>query len=155
MSRNEKWMTLGCMAFGAIFAVGGWVSYGVGWPNAPKGGFLPFWTGLILMGLSCIHLLLEWKSRQGEEKPLLRRGHIKGLLLTFLSLLGYSFLLRRLGFLLTTFLFIVFLLRFITPQKWKVAVGFSVLIVLFVYALFILWLNTPLPEGMLSDYLPL
>jgi putative tricarboxylic transport membrane protein len=155
MSRNEKLMTLGWMAMGAFFAYWGWAFYGVGWFNAPEGGFFPFWGGLILMSLSAVHLLSQRKPRPGEEKPLLRQGYRKSLILTFLSLVAYALLLKWLGFLLTTFLFMGFLLRVITPQKWKVAVGFSVLTALLAYALFVLWLGASLPEGILSGYLPL
>jgi putative tricarboxylic transport membrane protein len=148
-------MTLVCMALGVTFGYGGWAFYGVGWFNNPGGGFVPFWGGLVLMGLSGVHLLLQWKPRPGEERSLLRRGHSKSLILTSLSLLAYSLLLMRLGFVLTTFLFMGFLLRFVTPQKWKVVVGFSVLTALLAYAIFVLWLGAALPEGILSDYLPL
>ena len=155
MNRNEKLMTLGCVALGAFFAFGGWNFYGVGSFKTPGGGFLPFWGGLFLITLSGVHLLSQWKPKiVVEEKALLRQSHRKRLILTVLSLLAYGLLLKQLGFLLTTLLFITFLLRFITPRKWQVVVGFSMLTTLFVYALFVLWLGASLPEGILSDYLP-
>lgn len=155
MSRNEKWMTLGWMALGVFFGYGGWAFYGVGSFNAPEGGFFPFWGGLILTGLGGVHLLSQWKPKPEGGKPFLLQSQRKRLILTLVFLLAYGLLLQRLGFLLTTFLFMVFQLRFITPQKWKVVIGFSMLTALLAYALFVLWLGASLPEGILTDYLPL
>ena len=84
-----------------------------------------------------------------------QRRSMNKLGLTFLSLLTYTFLLRPLGFIPATFLFLFFLLRFVAPQNWKVVIGFSIVAALACYAFFVLWLGASLPPGILEPFLPL
>jgi hypothetical protein len=147
-------MTLGCLAFGVIFLVGGMV-YGIGNVHSPGAGFLPFWVSLILVTLSGVYLLIGRRElgRKGERFFAHRKNMIK-LILTFLSLLAYSFLLSPLGFIPATFLFLFFILRFVAPQTWKVVISLSVLTALAAYAFFVLWLGASLPPGILGTLLP-
>ncbi len=147
-------MTLGCLAFGAIFLVGGMV-YGIGNVHSPGAGFLPFWVSLILISLSGAYLLVGRKE-PGKKggRFFAQRQNMNKLGLTFLSLLAYTFLLSPLGFIPATFLFMFFLLRFVAPQTWKVVMSFSVLTALAAYAFFVLWLGASLPPGILQAFLP-
>jgi hypothetical protein len=155
MSKHEMFMTLGCLAFEAIFLVGGTI-YGIGGVHSPGAGFLPFWVSLILITLSGAYLIIERKElgKKGE-KFFAQRRNMNRLGLTFLALLAYTFLLSPLGFIPATFLFMFFLLRFVAPQTWKVVISFSVLTALAAYAFFVLWLGASLPPGILQTFLPL
>jgi putative tricarboxylic transport membrane protein len=143
----------------AIFflAVGGFFSVyarrvKIGTWNEPEAGFLPFWGGLLLVVMSAFLLLSTFKA---EASPI-RISFFpvadawKRVLVTFLSLVVYNLLLNRLGFTLTTFLFLGFLMKFIFPQSWL-----RTLLVAFVGSavarlLFINFLETQLPKGILG-----
>jgi putative tricarboxylic transport membrane protein len=114
----------------------------------PGAGFLPLWSGILLALLSLIDY---GQSRRGEESPGEEPGGSGRGTRTFLwvvaALFGYSFLLEILGFILTTALFLLILLRAGEPQRWTVALGGSVAASLFSYVLFEVWLKTQLPKG--------
>jgi hypothetical protein len=66
------------------------------------------------------------------------------------ALVAYVFLLKHLGFLLSTMLFIGFLLRAIAPQRWPVVIGMAILTALVCYGIFEWWLKAQLPKGFLG-----
>ena len=72
------------------------------------------------------------------------------MLATFLALIAYNLLLTPLGFTLTTFLFIAFLVRFIFPQTWARTFIVAVFSALAARLLFINFLETQLPKGFLG-----
>ncbi|MBE0555855.1 MAG: tripartite tricarboxylate transporter TctB family protein [Proteobacteria bacterium] len=63
------------------------------------------------------------------------------------ALLAYALLMKPLGFLLCTVLFIGFLLRAVEPQRWSVVIVGAVGAALGAFAVFNLWLKTQLPQG--------
>lgn len=127
----------------------GSLQYKMGTPAAPGTGFMPFLAGAAICffsGAGLIHATL--RRRQGErwESPL-RGFRWKNALVILLSLLAYALLLVPLGFFLTTILFIAFLLRAITPQRWSVVVACSILTAAASYLVFEVWLQAQLPKG--------
>ncbi len=114
----------------------------------PGAGFLPLWSGILLALLSLIDY---GQSRRKEDSPSEEPGvsgpRLKNLLWVVAALFGYSIFLEILGFLLTTFLLLLILLRAGEPQKWTVALGGSVTASLLSYVLFEVWLKTQLPKG--------
>ena len=56
----------------------------------------------------------------------------------------------RLGFILTVFFLILFLMRTIEPQKWRVSVFYAAISALSTFVVFKVLLQTPLPEGLLG-----
>jgi hypothetical protein len=57
-----------------------------------------------------------------------------------------------LGFLLSTFVFLVFLLRVIEPQRWPVALLGSIAVSVAFFCLFELGLKSQLPKGPLGIF---
>ena len=79
------------------------------------------------------------------------RDRWKNLAGVLVSLFIYAGILDFLGFVLSTFLLLVFLFRFgITPQRWIWAIGGGAIASLSCYAVFELWLRTQLPKGILG-----
>ena len=62
-------------------------------------------------------------------------------------MLAYAVLLPKLGFLLDTFLMMVFLLKSGDPIKWPTAIVVGALTAGFSYVLFGIWLNVSFPAG--------
>jgi hypothetical protein len=69
---------------------------------------------------------------------------------TFSALIVYNFLLEPLGFTVTTFFFVGFLVRFIFPQSWTRTLAVAVLSAVAARLLFINFLETQLPRGFLG-----
>jgi putative tricarboxylic transport membrane protein len=66
------------------------------------------------------------------------------------TLIGFALVLERLGFLLSTFLLMILLLRAIEPQKWSVVIIVALSTSLVSYFIFAWLLNIPLPTGPLG-----
>lgn len=117
----------------------------------PGPGFLPLGAGICLGILSAIAFSqarsrVEERARGGwysEERW-------KSLLLILAVLFTYALFLDFLGFLVSTFILLLMLFRFVEPQKWVVAVGGSALASIASYVVFELWLKTQLPKGILG-----
>ena len=74
------------------------------------------------------------------------------MVLTVLALLAYAVTMNYLGFLPSTFLFLVFLLRVIEPQRWPVALLGSLGASVAFYCVFELGLQSQLPKGLLKIF---
>ena len=137
------------MIFGAVFAIGGF-QIGLSWQGLPGPGILPFIMGLICVGLSLVVMLNAFKQSQVSFKDFFpHNGAVRKLGLIMLMAWGYCFLLKRLGFVLLTFIFLFFVLRLVGREKWITAFVFSLLVAGFSYFLFSL-LQVELPEGILG-----
>ncbi len=117
----------------------------------PGPGFLPLGSGVFL-GIFAGIAFFQARMRD-EDKP---RGswyspeRSKSLLLILGALFGYALALDALGFLVSTFILLLVLFRFVEPQKWIVAIGGSALASITCYVIFELWLKTQLPRGILG-----
>lgn len=143
----------GAVWFGLGLAVClGSLQYKLGTPAAPGTGFMPFLTGLVICffsGIGLIHATL--RKRRGEGwSPVLRGVVWKNAMIILVSLLAYALLLFPLGFVVTTTLFIAFLLRAIVPQRWSVVIACSILTAAASYLIFEVWLKAQLPKGPLG-----
>jgi len=65
-----------------------------------------------------------------------------------LSLVLYAFFLEKLGFVLTTFFLLSFLLSCIEDTNWIRSLGVASAAALACYAIFELWLKIRLPKGL-------
>lgn len=140
----------------AIFwvAVGILVCYGatrlgLGSVTEPGSGFIFFWSGLILVLLS---LMVLAESLRGSEDTVQEMGQMNWakIALVLLSLLLYAFFLERLGFALTTFVLLSFLLGWIEGTNWARSLAVASAAVLACFAVFELWLKIRLPKGIFS-----
>jgi len=117
----------------------------------PGAGFLPLGSGIFLGFLSIVSYLQAHLSRSEDVRDSwYSKERWKNLILVLAALLAYAIFLEILGFLLGTFLLLIFLFRGIEPQRWAVAIGGSALASFLSYAVFELWLRTQLPKGILG-----
>lgn len=118
---------------------------------SPGAGFFPFWLGVSLFILSLILLvnstILKFHMTEGNPFPgkqaLLRLLYIMG------SLLVSMLLFERLGFLITMGLYGAFLFIYLEKYRWYSGIAISAAMVLAVYGVFKIWLDVPLPPGLL------
>jgi hypothetical protein len=103
-----------------------------------------------LAGLALIDLvttILENKRKGTIREPLWKGFHWCKVLLIIAVVGAYAIVLEILGFILSTFLILFFLLKGIEPFKWRDAIILSLLTISFVYAVFGIWLQVPFPAG--------
>jgi putative tricarboxylic transport membrane protein len=119
---------------------------GIGSVAEPGAGFIFFWSGLVLMILSLIVLTDSVRS-SGETVRRISKMNWPKITLVLFSLLLYAFFLERLGFVLTTFVLMSFLLGCIEGTGWFRSLGVASAAALTSYAMFELWLKIRLPKG--------
>jgi putative tricarboxylic transport membrane protein len=122
------------------------IQLGLGSVTEPGSGFIFFWLGLILVILSLAALAESLRSPEEIVQETREMNWIK-ITLVLLSLLLYAFFLERLGFVLTTFLLLTFLLGWIERASWTRSLGVSTAAALGSFAIFELWLKIRLPKG--------
>jgi len=142
---------------GAFFIIGlaialGAVRYKLGTFSAPDSGLMPFLVGAaisLLAGIGFVHATLE-KRRGAGWTPLLKKLRWERVLIVLAALAAYTLLVKTLGFLICTVLFIGFLLKAIVPQRWPTVFAVALITALASYGIFELWLKAQLPRGILG-----
>jgi hypothetical protein len=136
----------------SIFACHQAIGIGLGSFRHPGPGFLPFSAGALIGVLAfwCLfQSIVAKKSLKGEapaedtEEGLSRLR----LILLCISLFVYTIAVSWLGFILSTFLFVLFIFCVVEPQRWwRIALN-AILITTGNYVLFVVWLKVNLPKG--------
>jgi putative tricarboxylic transport membrane protein len=129
-----------------ILACYGATRLGLGSVTEPGAGFIFFWSGLILVILSLVVLADSVRSSEDTVREMEELNWAK-IALVLLSLLLYAFFLERLGFVLTTFVLVSFLLSCIEGTNWVRSFGVASAAALASFAIFELWLKIRLPKG--------
>ena len=133
-------------------ALGGSLCWGafrldLGSPSEPGSGFLPFGTGVLLGTLALVHLAQITSRQEEKEEPLLGNARWKRGICVVASLLAYALFLPRLGYLITTFLFMAVLFSVYERKKWWAVGGASLLVIALTYLVFHHWLKVQFPVG--------
>ena len=143
------WITLGSVIL--IWSA----SFPFGKRDAPGPAIFPLLVGLILICLGMV-LFVQARKRdevKGEENlvPLIPRGTaFRRVAFSLGGMLLSAVLLDHLGFLLTFFCLILFLVRAVQPQEWGKDTFYAVIFTLAAYMLFQVLLKTTLPKGFLG-----
>jgi len=111
----------------------------------PGEGFFPWWASVTAVLLATILVIQALNSRSSSARDESRRL-AKVIVLLFI-LAAYTFLLDPLGYPIGTFLLVLFMLRVLYPQRWRVALSIAVLTAAGSYVVFAVWLSVPLPRG--------
>jgi len=147
MVKADRWIGLLFALFSLYIGVES-VRLGLGSYQQPGPGFISFCAGVILGVLSLALVFLAFFGRTIERETWHNRGQIA---MVFVAILGFTLLLERLGFLLTTLLLIWFLLKVVERRGWGFSVGVAVVVAGASYVVFDVWLSAQLPAGILGS----
>jgi putative tricarboxylic transport membrane protein len=139
------------MGISSAICYGGY-DLGLGTLNEPGSGFIFFWVGIIMIGLSMgifIRALVNEGRLEGEEK-LWEGIQWWKLISVGTALVFYVYAFTSLGFILSTILLLTFLFKGIGPQPWLRSIFQAVLSALITYVVFSLWLGVQFPRGFLG-----
>ena len=121
----------------------------MGKASRPGPGFLPFGLALILSILSLALILQNWKKDESAAPFWPERTWLRPLLGVGIFLL-YAFLLGILGFIPTTFLFLILWMWIIEQVRWGTILVISIGVTGVLFFIFEYFLEVPLPGGFLS-----
>jgi putative tricarboxylic transport membrane protein len=113
-------------------------------------GMFPLILGILLMFLSGLYLLrLFLKTRAIREKSLIGEisGSLNQLILFFATMVLVTLFFNRFGYLLSSFLLMLVLLRILGVRRWRFNLPLSLITAIACYFLFVQWLKIPLPKG--------
>jgi putative tricarboxylic transport membrane protein len=118
----------------------------------PGSGFMFFWVGIIMIGLSLSLLLGALRMKPDPEglRHFWEEIRWRKILSVLAALFLYAYAFTSLGFILCTVPLLIFLFKAVEPQKWSWAVLGAVLSTLTAYGVFQLWLGSQLPRGFLG-----
>ena len=130
--------------YGRTVEIGDW--------SEPGPGFMPFWSGIVLIVMAFFLLLGSFKLKEWQVMPPFFRlaDSWKRVLMAFFAMVAYLLLFELLGFTIVTFIFIAFLLKTIFPQNWKRTLIAAAVTAIVARLLFINLLETQLPLGFLG-----
>ena len=139
------------LSFVALSAFVVWESWNLEYYTklGPGGGFFPLWLGAVMGGLS-LAWLVQVSRRKGSSQDvafLPERVGIVRILLTVAALVVLAGFLNLLGFQLTMFLFLVFLLKVLGGQALWVTLVSAILGSVGIYHLFGRYLDVALPPA--------
>jgi len=152
MARFDRIFSIIWIALG-VFQCAESISLGLGSVMEPGTGFMPFAMGLVMIGLAIALFLesyYEMRKKPSPKVSLWSEVYWKRVVYITAIMLSYAVLLPKLGFLLDTFLVMVFLLKSGEPVKWPAAIVVGALTAVVSYVIFGVWLNVSFPVGLLS-----
>jgi len=121
--------------------------FGLGSLSVPGPGFMPFLAGLVICGFSIITFLRAFLSQSAGVEKIWANIKLRRMILTLVMLIVYTFLLRKLGFVICTFFLILILVRFAVSRSWLSSILIGGLSSILSYLLFETLLKAQLPKG--------
>jgi putative tricarboxylic transport membrane protein len=123
--------------------------------SGPEAGFYPLAVAVIIVSLSLFLVLTSgvFTRAKGEEKLIEERGekvHLHKVFAYLVLVLLYGILVERVGFLITSALLLFLILKFVERQGWKATLLVGVTSIVISYAIFVYFLQVPLPRGFLQ-----
>jgi len=113
--------------------------------------FFPLTMSIVIGGLAVILLVGILKGRiQVKDKPIFQEGGFPRVLTVVALLLGYLILIEGVGYVPSTFLFFAAVVFFLQRGRILNTLLTSAACTFFLYAIFRLWLKSPLPTGILG-----
>ena len=152
MRRRDVWSSLAWLGVGIAFVVGS-LRAGLFRKGIPGPGFLPFVIAMSLIVLSFM-IFFPALSRKKEDAVKIEnfspeKESFKKVLLGLMALFAYGFALEYTGYLITTFVFMIFTSRIMERGKWTGPLIMAVLTAVLSYLLFVS-LEVQLPRGVLG-----
>ena len=126
--------------------------------GSPGPAYLPLGCGLVLVGVSSIMLIKTMTiTSQKQHSSNVRtpffvshRGTLN-VVLTLIAILLSAGLMQVLGFILSLFLLMLFLMKFISRKgRWRTALFYSLVYTVGIYLCFVVLLKVTLPRGFLG-----
>jgi hypothetical protein len=134
------------LALAVAFSAGALKYYSWWGSGGPGSAFLPFWLGLVMALLA---LMMLWKSLRNPwpgEAWLPRGEGLRNMLVVLGVTVVFVALLRVVGMVLGTALYLAALVWYLGHHRWWVTLGVAVAAAVFNWLVFVHWLRVPFPE---------
>ena len=147
MARKEWMINAAMFIIGVVFVIES-LRLGLGSVHRPGQGLLPLYTGVALGLVSSFSLIRCFLADRGEkDKEKFFGQSIGNVFIILIGLVVYVFLLPWLGYLISTFMLLVFLFRAGGFRKWGLILLSAFVTSSATYLVFSFWLSLRFPKG--------
>ena len=129
------------------FAAGALKYYSWWGPGGPGSAFVPFWVGLVMAVLSFVLLVKSLRNPYPGDAWLPRGGGLRALLVVLGGTVAFVALLKVVGMILGTALFVAGLVWYLGRHPWWLIAAIAAGAAGFNYFVFMRWLRVPFPEA--------
>ncbi|MBM4331752.1 MAG: tripartite tricarboxylate transporter TctB family protein [Deltaproteobacteria bacterium] len=142
------------LGVGIVFLIGG-LHAGLFRRGIPGPGLLPFIVALSLMALSLMVFFPALTGKKEEasgvaENFFPERDSFKKIFFGLIALFLYGVALEYIGYIATTFIFLLFTSRLMERAKWQTPLILAISTAILSYLLFVVLLEVQLPRGVLG-----
>lgn len=149
--RNADRSTATLLLLGAVaFSAGALKYYGYWGEGGPGPAFLPFWLGVLMALLSGAMLVRSLREREAGGAWLAQGEARSRVLVVIAASVLFVVLLKVLGMVVASVLYLAFLMRYLERNPWPLTLGVSAAAAGINYVVFVRWLHVPFPEGFLG-----
>jgi len=152
MEKKEWGLNLGMLLIGVLFVIES-LRLGLGSIHRPGSGFLPFYTGLglcLVAFFSLIKNFLTARKGNGKDQEKFFARSVLKVVAIVVALIVYVLIVPWLGYLLSTFMLLLFLFKAGGFRKWALIAVAAFLTISISYLLFSYWLGLRFPKGFLG-----
>jgi putative tricarboxylic transport membrane protein len=126
----------------------------VGTFRNPGAGLVPLISGVCMCILSFVVFFSFYLQGSSETKVFIEKKHgLQIVFKTIVALLIFPFIFKCIGYLIGTFIFLIYLFKVSGEMKWKLSLVGALLITLFSYLIFNVFLEVQFPRGLLENLL--
>lgn len=124
--------------------------------SGPEAGFFPLVVAVIIIGLSLYIIIKSLILIRSKNKEKVLEAQEKKVVSVFkvsfyaILMLFYGIALEKVGFLITSTLFLILILKYVERQGWKITILVGSASIIVSYILFMYFLGVPLPRGLIK-----
>ena len=134
------------LAFSVAFSAGALKYYNWWSSSGPGSAFMPFWLGLVMVGLSSLMLARTFKASYPVADWWPRGEGLRNMLVVLAATVVFISFLKTLGMVLSTAAYLTFLVWYLGRHRWWVVLGIAATAALGNWLVFVRWLRVPFPE---------
>jgi putative tricarboxylic transport membrane protein len=136
------------LAFSVAFSAGALKYYSWWSSDGPGSAFLPFCLGIVMGFLALMMLARSFREKNPGEAWLPRGEGLRHMVVVLGATVLFVALLKVLGMILGTALYLAGLIWYLGRHRWWVTVAIALAAAGFNWLVFVHWLRVPFPEGM-------
>jgi hypothetical protein len=134
------------LALSVAFAAGALKQYQWWGPGGPGPAFVPFWLGLVMALLALMMLVRSLREKNPGAAWFPRGAGLRDILVVLGATVLFVALLRTIGMVLGTALYLAFLIWYLGRHRWWVTLAIALAAAGFNWLVFVHWLRVPFPE---------
>ena len=149
MERYDKFVSLFWLSLGLTILFGSY-KIGLGRLSHPGGGLFVFVLGMCLSLLALVIFISVCRKKEKVTESVSRLWvglKWRNPIYLLISLIIYTLIITKLGYVFSTILLLVFLFNVIERQKWKVVLFEAISFTFLSYLVFGVWLQIRFPRG--------